>query len=73
MNSILTSVECHSILPAQFLQKPLLPCFTIELSYYEQNSTLSCHVRFTRLRILTPEIAASRITAANVVAENPGA
>jgi hypothetical protein len=74
-NSILTSVECHSILPAQFLRKPLLPCFTdgIELSYYEQNSTPSCHVRFSRLRIVTPEIATSRITAANVVAENPGA
>ncbi len=61
--------------PAQFLWKLLRPCFTdgIELSYYEQNNTLSCHIRFTCLRIASPEVATSRITAANIVAENPGA
>jgi len=75
INSILTSVECDALLPAQLAQKPLLPVLTdgIELSYYEQNSTLSCHVRFTRLRVVLSEVATSRITAANVIAENPGA
>jgi hypothetical protein len=59
INSILTSIECNPILPAQFLRKPLLPCFTdgLELSYYEQNKTLSCHIWFTRLRIASPEVA----------------
>jgi len=68
-------VECESVLPAQVARKPLAPCITdgIELSYYAQNSTLSCHVRFTRLRVVSSEVATSRINAANVIAENPGA
>jgi len=75
INSVLTSVECGSVLPAQVSKKPLVPCLTdgIELSYYEQNSTLSCHVRFSRLRVVSSEVVTSRITAANVIAENPGA
>jgi len=75
INSVLTSIECAPILPQTFLRKPLHPCFTdgIELCYYEQNNTLNCHVRFSRLRITAADIAMSRIAAVNVVAENTGA
>ncbi len=45
----------------------------MDLTYYEQKNTLSCQVRFSWLRIASPDIATSTITAANVVAENPGA
>jgi hypothetical protein len=33
MKSILTLVECNLILPAQFLPKPFLPCFTDSIKY----------------------------------------
>ena len=75
INSTLTSVECSPILPTWYLQNPLLPCFSdgIELHHHEQNSTLCCHVRFSRLRITAPEVATSSLHAANVVPDNPGA
>jgi len=75
MNSILTSVECSPILPIPFLRNPLLQCYTdgIELYYHEQNSTLCCHVRFSRLRVSDAEVAVSRIPVAIVVPDNPDA
>ncbi len=75
INTTLTSVECAPVLPQQLIRKPLYPWYAdgIDLSFYEQNTMLSCQVRFSRLRITTPEVATSRITAANVVADNPGA
>jgi hypothetical protein len=75
INSTLTSVECADELPQCIRNKPLGPCFTdgIDFLYHEQNNTLSCHVRFTRLRVVSAEVATSRIPAAAVVAENAGA
>jgi hypothetical protein len=75
INSTLTSVECADELPQCIRRKPLGPCFTdgIDFLYHEQNNTLSCHVRFTRLRVASAEVATSRIPAANVIAENAGA
>jgi hypothetical protein len=69
------SVECADELPQCICNKPLGPCFTdgIDFLYHEQNNTLSCHIHFTRLRVVSAEVATSRIPAAAVVAKNAGA
>jgi hypothetical protein len=75
INSILTSVECQNVLPQNIMRKPLQPIYAdgIDFCYSEQNNMLSCHVRFSRLKISSSEVATSRIHTANVLAENVGA
>lgn len=75
INSTLTSVECDLEIPMDFRKKPHRPWYKdgIDLLYSMENNSLACHVRFSRLRVTSPEVATTRIPAANVVAENDGA
>jgi len=71
INSQMNSIESSTALPAEVLRKPFNPtkCNGIDLLYIQQNSSLCCHIRFTRIVVSTAEVATSRIPAAHIVRE----
>ncbi len=71
INSQLNSIEIGENLPQDLITKPLSPtkCNGIDFLYIKQNSSLCCHIRFTKLVVDTPEVATSRIPAAYIVRE----
>ncbi len=75
LNSTLTSVECPRELPDELRRKPLKISYGngIEFLYSQQNSTLNCHIRFSRLKISSEDVATSRVPSAIVREENGGA
>ncbi len=71
INSQLNSIESSAIVPPEVLRKPFNPikCNGIDFFYIQQNSSLCCHIRFTKIVVASPDIATSRIPAAHIVRE----
>jgi hypothetical protein len=69
INSQLNSIESGDTIPAEVIRRPLntTQCNGIDLIYIQQNSSLCCHIRFTKIVVDTPEVATSRIPAAYIV------
>jgi hypothetical protein len=75
IGSLLSSVECPTDIPAEILRKPTtrVECNGIDFIYTHETQTLMCTVRFSKIPVVTADVATSRIAAALVSAGAGGA
>jgi len=75
IGSLLSSVECLPQLPPDVAARPTKPigCNGIDFFYTYETQSLLCTVRFSKLPIVTADVATSRISAAHVAVESMGA
>jgi hypothetical protein len=61
--SQITSVETGDYIPPSVAMKPLSPTKAngIDFIYVQQNSSLSCHIRFSKITVDNADVATSRI------------
>jgi hypothetical protein len=75
IGSLLSSIECLPQLSPEVVQNPTkrVGCDGIEFVYTYETQSLMCTIRFSKLPIVTAEVATSRIGVAYVAAESTGA
>jgi hypothetical protein len=75
IGSLLSSVECPTDIPPEVLRKPItrVDCNGIDFIYTYETQTLLCTVRFSKIPVVTADVATTRIGAAIVSAEVIGA
>ena len=68
IGSLLSSVECLPQLPPDVAARPTKPigCNGIDFFYTYETQSLLCTVRFSKLPIVTADVATSRISAAHM-------
>ncbi len=71
IGSLLSSVECPRDIPPEVLRKPIthVDCNGIDFIYTYETQTLLCTVRFSKIPVVTADVATTRIGAAIVSAE----
>jgi len=75
IGSLLSSIECMTEVSPEVRLKPIVrvDCDGIDLMFTHETQTLMCIVRFSKIPIVTANVATSRISAAVVNAEASGA
>ena len=75
IGTLLSSVECSPQLPHDNVYSPTKPVTTngIEFVYTYETQSLMCTIQFSKLPIVTAEVATSHISVAHVAGESTGA
>jgi hypothetical protein len=68
ITNILASIECENVVPREVALKPHRPCGAngIDFIYSEQNRSLTCTIRFSKIVVNEPVDATSRIALADI-------